>query len=388
MEKPRGEGQPNFENQAEQEVKQPLTAEDLKKRREGLEQRVAAIKKQKEDNIAKQLTDREAMIAEDARLVPLLEEAEGTLEYFETQNEQGLLTDAKDIAELENLKALVVSLREQKDATLQKYDAIMSNPDVYEKVWEEAHGEKMTRELKDRREGASKEITQRVQEIGNIIEQLSSQREYAYGEVKKKERDLDTAVSALRKVIDEATKELDSGQYKTSEFLKDLRTPDTYGGYITGAEQYRKSLGLFKGKEKAAVDYVLREKYKFDDADKKAGEVDKAKQYLGTLDSQVDKLAEQYKTLVLDAWAKENEIKKEFPAEGYVSNDLPHEVHYGLEASLMKRSGLGETKDGRWQRPYSTDRKNEKFERLNGLFRRIETTAGEYLWMNNPEKLR
>ena len=394
MEKLPGEGQPNIENKAEQETKQPLTAEDLKQRREGLEQRVAAIKKQKEDDIKKQLSDREAMIAEDGRLVPLLEEAEGTLEYFETQNQQGLLTDKKDVAELESLKTLVASLREQKDATLQKYDAIMSNPDVYEKVWEEAHGEKMTRELKDRREGAAKEITQRVEEIGNAIEKLSSSREYAYGEVEKKKRDLDTAVTALRKVIDEATKGLDSGQYKTSEFLKDLRTPDTYGGYITGAEQYRKSLGLFKGKEKAAVDYVLRERYKFDDADKKAEEVDKAKQYLGTLDSQVDKLAEQYKTLVLDAWTKENEIKKEFPAEGYSSNDLPHTVHYGLEENLERRSGLGKMEGGRWIPPYDLDRsekgrkrnEEEKFNKLNSLFHRIEETAGRYLYMHNPEK--
>ena len=111
MEKLPGEGQPNIENKAEQETKQPLTAEDLKQRREGLEQRVAAIKKQKEDDIKKQLSDREAMIAEDGRLVPLLEEAEGTLEYFETQNQQGLLTDKKDVAELESLKTLVASLR-------------------------------------------------------------------------------------------------------------------------------------------------------------------------------------------------------------------------------------------------------------------------------------
>lgn len=388
MEKSHGEGQPNYEKQPEQEVEQPLTIEDLKKKREDLEQRVAAIKKRKEDDIAKQLTNREAMIAEDTRLVPLLDEAEGTLEYFETQNEQGLLTDAKDIAELENLKTLVVSLREQKDATLQKYDAIMSNPEVYEKVWEGAHGEKMTRELKDRREGVAKEIIQRVEEIGNSIEQLSSHIEYAYDEVTKKERDLSTAVMALRKVVSEATQNLDSGQYKTSEFLKDLRTPSNYGKYITNVKQYRKGLGFFKGKEKASVDYVLRREYEFNDADKKAEEVNKAKQYLGTLNSQIDKLAEQYKTLVLDAWVKENEIKKEFPIEDYISDDLPHEVHYGLEADLMKRSGLVETKDGRWQRSYGTERKNEKFGRLNGLFRSIEITAGEYLWMNNPEKQR
>lgn len=373
---------------------QSITAEDLRKKREDLEARVAAVKKQREEDIAKQLKDREGMIAEDTRLIPLLEEAEGTLEYFETQNQQGLFTDEKDIAELENLRTLVSSLREQKDATLQKYEAIMSNPDVYEKVWEEAHGEKMSREFKEKRETAAREIQKRVNEIANAIEQLSSQREFAYSELKAKEGALDSARGALKKIIDEACRSLGSGEWRTSEFLKDLRTPNTYGECITGIEQYRKKLGLFKGKEKAAVDYVLRERHKFGEADKKAEELNKARQYLETLNAQVDQLAEQYKTLLLEAWAKENEIKREFPAEGSVFDNLPHHVHFGLERNLERRSGLGKMEGGRWIPPYDLDRGEkgrkqkelERFNKLNGLFERIEEKAGKHLWLFNPEE--
>ena len=286
------------------------------------------------------------------------------------------------------MKTLVVQLREQRNATLQKYDVITNNPDVYEKIWEEAHGKKISRELKERREGAVKEIEKRVEEIGNAIEQLSSSRENAYGELKTRERALDIAIVALRKVIDEACGSLGSGQYKTSEFLKDLRTPDTYGGYITGVEQYRKNLGMFKGKEKASVDYVLREKHKFDEADKKADEINKAREYLKTLDTQVDALAEQYKTLVLEEWAKENETRKEFAVENSVLGGLPHEVHFRLEANLMKRAGVGKMEGDHWVRPYSTERKNEKFDRLRNLFDRIEEKAGQFIYINNPEDQR
>ena len=92
---PRTEKVLNVESLVEQKVDQPLTIEDLKKRREDLGLRVAAIIKKKEDDIAKQLTDREEMIAEVTRLVPLMEEAEGTLEYLKLKMNRVFLRTQK-----------------------------------------------------------------------------------------------------------------------------------------------------------------------------------------------------------------------------------------------------------------------------------------------------
>ncbi len=324
------------------------------------------------------------MIAEDARFVPLLKEAESTLEYFETKNKQGLLTNEEDVVELENLRALVASLCKQKDATLKKYEAITNNPDVYEKVWEEAHEEKISRELKEKLEGATKKIQDGVNKIADAIEQLLSQTEFAYRDLEVKNGALNSAETALRKIIDEACENLSSDEYRTTKFLKDFKTPPTYGGYITGVEQYRKSLGFFKRKEKAAVDRVLREKDRFDEAGKKSEECHEARKHLETLNAQVDELAEQYKTLLLEAWDEENEIKKEFPAEDHIFGDLPRRVHSGLENSLKGKAYPSPNSFGKERGGHKPE--EEKLKKLNELFCRIEKKAGPYLWINNPEK--
>ncbi len=186
---PPGEaGLPQSEGQDATEIK-TLTPEDLKKRRVALEARVAEVKKQREENVQKQLSDREAMIAEDGRAVPLLAEARGTLDYFETQNNLGVLTQPKDIKELASLRELVTSLEQQRAETLGKYDAITSQPEIYDEVWKAAHQEKDSRDFVENYTKAQTELEKKADGFFERMERLTQRKVAAYNDVTEAEEE-------------------------------------------------------------------------------------------------------------------------------------------------------------------------------------------------------
>lgn len=379
----------NFEGQIESGQQQPPALGDLKKSREDLEAKVLAAKKQKEEDIIKQLRDREATIAESARLSELLKEAESTLGYFETQNQQGLLTDEKDFAELERLRELVATLHKQEVAIDQKYEAIMNNPEVFDKVYEEALQEKKSQELRASQEEALESLQKRVETLIKKIVGLSSDIDSQTRVVDLSKNSLETAIADLKKIIDKACENLSSDQYRTSRFLKDLIKPGDYGERITQAESYRKKLGWFAGKEKAAVDFVRNQKIAFANAEKGMNNYNIVRQNLDALNAKVDELAEEYKQIMLDAWTKEKQINAEFS----VASGLPSSVYYRINDGLKKRSGIKRQsgKDNQWveigevrgQRPTP---EREKFNKLSRILNNIEKVAGRYLHIIDPDR--
>ena len=372
-----------------QENERPLSVEDLKKRRADLEARVAQAKRQKEEDLGKQLKDREVMVAEDTRLVPLLEEARSTLEYFEVQNQQGLLTEAGDLKELDSLKQLVVSLEQQRAYAWQKYDAIMAQPEVYAKVREDADQEGKDRDFKEREQAATKEIQERTDKFSEKIVALAQEKENAWNTVQARERDVNTAKSALYEIRKKAKEGLSSAEFRTNNVIDDTSSVNTHAEYIRRLEDYRKGLGMFKGKEKAAIDYVLRERQKFLAVDQLvAGErgLNQARKDMEEMDARIDQLAEEYKTLLMEAWAKENELT----GGAYRGDTLPDKVHYGVEHNLKKVAGIGETESRNmsygWKKEIYDKAKEKNFGAFIDTFREVEKKAGEYLWMTNPEK--
>jgi len=340
-----------------------LTVEEMAKTYADLEQQVKAQIKQKEADIAKQLTNRVVIIGEHTRLVPLLEEAEKTLKYFETQQELGFLKDAESIVKLERLRALVITMRTQKDVVVKEYEKIMDNPDVNEVVLKEANLENIKKAFEDKVKKIEQEIEKRVKEITDTIEQSSPHIESADNAIKEKRSDFMTAVHALKEIIDEASKKLDLYGNKTALFLHDLETHKTFNEYITGVKQHRHDLGFFKWEEKRAIDSILAHKDRFNEADQKCGKIQEARQYLETLYVKVDALVEQYKTLVSDVLMMTKEMDRG------TSNLLLFSISGQCQKNLAIKSGL---RDKKGQTLTSSPKQEEQYERLNSLFTRIE----------------
>jgi hypothetical protein len=307
------------ENPVTPEAESDLNSvEALRRKRVELEARVAEAKRKKEEDIANQLKDREAVIAEDERLVPLMEEAEGTLEYFETQQAQGLLTNEKDLGELEGLKTLVASLEQQREDLHKKYDALMANPEIYGKVWDEAHAvdkQKMTEaeaarskvEFQERCETTAKELMEKAAVIKEHLktyaierqEDLAAWQMRPYVETKRKlEEIVNQAIRPIQEGREELEKELSLGR----ENLYEDDTRDL-SAYISEIENYRGGLGWRDGKKKAAVDYILRHRAEFEVASAQqaankelkmkvrlpARDHEVGKEYLGFMDEVLEK---------------------------------------------------------------------------------------------------
>lgn len=320
-----GEEQPS---PGEQEARRSFTVEDLIKRRQDLERRGAEINRKKEEDIAKKLTEREAMVEEDKRIVPLLEEANRTLEEFETQNEQGLFTEEKDKADLEELRAFVSDLRTQREAALQKYRDIMQNEDVSGKVWEEAHIEEISREF-------IKEIEQWIKEMCDDIVEYATQRGTALKEREDAGTALYSAKGELQQIIGDAMQSLDYKQDETRDFLNRVSRNISNGTgrlveNVKDIEERRRGLGFLKFKEKSALDSVLEKGSKFTELDKLKGRVDKAEKSLKDVESRVVVFQERYRVLV-------SEIREKLHEN---ANSVIFKVMEGLRKGLNEREAV------------------------------------------------
>jgi hypothetical protein len=297
------------------------SVEDLKKKRADLEARVALAKQAKEADITKKLGEREQLVAEDTRLVPLIEETQGTLDYFEAQEEQGLLTDPADKAELDNLKKLSASLEEQRTEGARKYEAIMSEPDIYGKVWEEAHKEDKDRMAQGEAEKRKAEFEATCAEVMKELDAKSDafilrlktfQKDFAEcidDTNNKTGSERNAAFSELGEIIKKAQENLKAGQSETFNELGSFRWGDPIA-YLTALEEYRAKLGLFQGREKAAIDYVIKaNRAKFE----AAGEIDQRYAKLRSKWDEMDgagtnELGREYAGILDEASAKDKEL--------------------------------------------------------------------------------
>lgn len=240
---------------------QPVTVEDIQKKRAALEAKLTAVKKQKGEDLAKQLDERVAMVAEDKRLVPLIKEAKTTLKYFETQYNQGLVKDANAQAELEELRELVNSFEEQRRVALEKYDAIMSNEEVNDAVFEQAKKEDVPIEAKLQQEAAKKkfesDLDQFFVDFQQFAEELNTRNDALQVESSVTEQDEGKFVD---KLIRDAC--VSAGVLRNDDGYERLSSAYSGRDLVMQAEELKKKASLFERKKKAVADFILRQKPK------------------------------------------------------------------------------------------------------------------------------
>ena len=347
---PPGEGTLGAEGPVEgqeQRAETPaLSLEDLKKQRADLEARFEEIKRQKTSSIKKQLGDREAMVDEDKRLVSMLEEAQKTLTFFEAQEQQGLLTDPKDKADLTSLRELVTSLTQQREESLQKYDAIMSVPDVKDEVLKDAYAEHEDRELTEEVKKLEADQEKKVSDVFYRMTDYVSKKINFNERKEKAEQMLSQARGALREFVIEANRILKPGD--TMNVLNTFEEPR----FLERLVAQRKRLGLFAGKEKAAIDYIIVKNREIAlRAEKSLDDMQTAQIEIDGLRQEADSIEEAYIALTVEAIKKEGELKGKFPDKNInLWAVLPSRMRGRIEkfANIKRYDGLEKRMVGKY----------------------------------------
>ena len=392
----------------ETKTSQPVTVEELRAKREALEARVAASTTKKADDLARQLSDREALVAEDARFVPLIKEAKQTLKYFETQAKNGILTGEEVESELASLRADVASLEEQREVVLDTYKDLMKNPEVNDAVHDEAieenkertakkdkEIESLVQELKEKSVLVEKRIAEKIKTLGDAMELCLTQTMIARADRDEKYKSHDKIDSEIRDIIIKAA---GSTRGETVSFLDNLlnevrkirqdtkRATQTYTECFAKAKAYRATLGILQFKDKAALDIILKEENKFTEADKKAKEYNEADSKATLAEEMTDTLPDlvlKYKAIYFEALTEQNKLKEQ-PPEVLKKFYIYYSTEAGraIEEDLKKRSGYvsqaGMDDFGKEKR--TLDRLNDILLRINK-----KTTGNKYNFASTPK---
>jgi hypothetical protein len=303
-------------NQAEiivEREKSGVSVEEIRGHAAVLEAKIEATKIEQENQIKNKLKDREALLKEAKATAALLREARELLGYYESMRKSGELENPTDIIKLEELEKTVSELEAQSQKIDDEIDHIADQPKVMEKMQDEARTEDLDRKAKDIMEKGKKELFPQVEEIFRKIKKLDGE-EGALGQKEKNNRqEWERADSELSSLIGEVKGVL--GEQGKGTFLSKLE--ETLGSSSPSwAVRYeairlmREGLGMFKRKEKAALDTLLAEHKKFNLVDKKRAEADKLDAERRALEGRIIEVAKQYRLILLKGWDINEQLGK------------------------------------------------------------------------------
>lgn len=372
----------NLEIPREQQSVDGSTIEDLKSRRKALEDKIILAEQQKEKDIQKKLEKREVAIAEDARITSLLDEAVQILEYYEKQENAGLLKDEKDVIELGNIKKTVDSLEKQKEALSNIYDGIMNDQELYNRVLDSAGKEnkeiddkriftERSELLKKRIEEAELKMKESVKIFCQKIIQAEEEKALFDSEYKNKWSNINIVHSKILKIW---------GNFSRNTHINhDL--PKSYDEFIKFVKNYKKNLSILKIKERSSVGNILKQKDEFLDYYKLIAEGDdlnkKRKEIYDYLE-----LKEDYTNIMNQAWEEENKILEDFPEKGNGSNDIPMKCYNEIYRYLREIVGLGNQELNDEKKPHGD--LMEENERHNQILKNIQK-SNPYIHFQNPK---
>lgn len=380
---PGGEGSPRAED---------LSVGDIQRYTAELKVKVQAAQLQEEKDMEQKLTDRETLIAESRKNDELLKTAEEGLEYFTSVQELGLLRDPNDLQKLEELKILVDSLKNQQGEIDSKVAAITGQPEIYDKLLDAA--EKRDREIAFQKEfeRAQAELDPEIDKLARDIQNWAKEKE-----VRLRQKDIqDTAQRSIYGKIHELfgsarnmLKEGSSLRGVLSDISRKSSSPEEMKNLLAEA---RKSLGMFKGKEKAAVDFILSRVQEFEAWSKANEGLASEEQALQRMMDAEAGMQEQFKTIILKAWEAQNKIN-EFTDKDSEYRTLPYALKKRLDDALDKFAHIvGYTEERRrdeYPGRMEAIRGNPVNRQLFDIWESIERQAGGFTLINkNPRQAR
>jgi len=350
------------------QIEQPSAA-GLKRDMEELKAKVEADRLLKEKNIKEKVSERESLIAEAESNEELLKTAQETLEYFISIQESGLLDEA-DAEKLKDLQALVSKLENQRIEIKKRFDEISSQPEILGKLQDAAGREDVEKTVKNLTEQKKTELNPEIDALAEEIYKLAHRRDVSAGVLKLQESAVSGAWDKVKGVVKEAKAKLgNKSQFGDvlDEILEGSPTPEEL---YKGLASARKKLGLFQGKEKSAIDFILSHEGLFNKYYSEKQNLKLLKQQDEQESREVDGIAERYKAVILDSWDTQNKINE---LQGYPGGgDLPRTFHYRLEQNVKNSTDS--------QRRRGDDKIADR------IWGEVQEKAGKYLFQNNPRE--
>lgn len=291
------------------EKEQVLSVDDIKKYTEELKKKIELAKAQVGWNVGKKVRDRESLIAEARANGALFQPAQEALEYFTAMRDLGSLSDPEDVKKLEEIQATVDSLEKQRLEINKNLESLESVPAVLEKVHEKALGEDVERTTDKEYEKAHEQLDPQIDQLWGSILQLASEKNIFWGEKEKQQKEVEADWSRIKDFFGAAMRMLDKPQFATALMEIFYRSGNTVE-LKEKLSAARKSLGMFSGKEKAAIDFILSKTNEFQwhehAIDRLAG-IDRT---LKSKDDEQSALAEQYKNTIFSSWDAQDRINE------------------------------------------------------------------------------
>jgi uncharacterized protein YpuA (DUF1002 family) len=207
----------------------------------------------------------------------------------------------------------------------------MDNPDLYDRVLGSANKEnKEIDEMKKRQEAESM-----LEEVANDfcqkLIQTPKEEELFRGEYKNRWEMIHKNHYEIQEIWSKfGANKGDLGFNSPSE-LK------SYDEFIEKIEEYKKSLGILKRKQRSSIAQLLKHKDKFITFYQNKEEGEDLNKRLSDVYNYTE-LKEEYKNIMYEAWEHEYKIQEEFPGEVPYSSTLPEVLYSKIRNILRQRN--------------------------------------------------
>lgn len=329
------------QEQPQGEEKQPITTEELRRVAEQLKKNVEDARIAKEESIKKKLTDHESLVGQYNNVRQMLGEAKETLNYFTQMQEKGEITEPEDLENLEKIKESIKQLEEQKLKIEERSEVIATQPEIGAKLHEEAGTEDKERTGEKMYEQIKKELYQEATEIALTIKELAAQNDDFSSQRNKIINDYNNANNDFKGLVDQKMRDIKEEKNRNlrAEIFDKFRACKSTEEFRNFLEEKRKTLGMFRGKEKAAIDSILSEKSTFENLEKSTTELEAINKKIETIKGHEATLKNKYQEMITKARKADQEIKQKFNYSGRDSLDF--DVSYNkLENELKKMANI------------------------------------------------
>lgn len=376
---------------AEVVEKKPLTAEDLDSLKKELEQKIEDERVSRAKDADQKILDRQSLISQLKENDDHLKETRKILEGYRKLN------DLDSASKVEELESLVGSLEKKVEEMAQQVESISNVPDVLLKLQSEALETDYKIESDELLKGfyeAQSVISKVGDEIKVLSQEKPSDNSSWESSIAGERRDAERSRGEAKKIFEDQLKEFNGNEFARS-LLDVFSRSKTWEEIKQGVDEIKKSLGLFKGKEKKAIEGLEKAELAFrqyEGLQKRALDSEKTLDDSKRSEKQrrEDKLAElsgKYKDAILKGWEIENGCKELAQERGvepfgpsykHFSEQLNSSFTEGVErsAGLMKGTDRPNYSTGAIYRDWNEARQRPEAKAIFDTYQEVIKRAG------------
>jgi len=351
---------------------------DLEKYTEELKAKVEAVRLQKEKDIEEKISKRESLITEAKKNEELLGTARETLEYFVSMQELGQL-DSADAKKLKELHTLVSSLENRRVEIEKEIAVISSHPEISKKLDDIVKKEDAERAVKNLVEQSHAEFDPQIDQLATAIKNLASWDISLWQSIERQESLVSNAWKGIEDIFGRAEDMLNKKSNFGSTLRRILRESTSTKELSRRLVEARKSFGMFKGREKAAIDFIFDQTQAFDECNQTAEQLSSLRQKRESIKGERHSLSEQFKEILRKSWETQDKISELTGSSSGLR--LPTDLWYRLGYQIEKFADLqrweGGKKVGKHEGWFNATQ-NPEGRSLYDTWKNVTETAGGY----------